>query len=160
MDKMLVAIMTILDMEGQVNTNKAIVKEINEFLAELQEQIAEKCLVVGGLESKWHLFETTLKSRNSEVQSLNYRTKPLFKWLLEIIKSDIERLLNWMKSSSINFLEIHHSILESFFDGPTFSDIDFKNKMTWVWTTLKSVQNQILKLVQRKIVNINKKFPL
>ena len=55
MDKMLVAIMTILDMEGQVNTNKAIVKEINEFLAELQEQIAEKCLVVGGLESKLHL---------------------------------------------------------------------------------------------------------
>ena len=52
MDKMLVAIMTILDMEGQVNTNKAIVKEINEFLAELKEQIAEKCLVVGGLESK------------------------------------------------------------------------------------------------------------
>ena len=49
---MLVAIMTILDMEGQVNTNKAIVKEINEFLAELQGQIADKCLLVGGLESK------------------------------------------------------------------------------------------------------------
>ena len=55
MDKMLVAIMTILDMEGQVNTNKAIVKEINEFLAELREEISEKCLVVGGLESKWHI---------------------------------------------------------------------------------------------------------
>ena len=22
---------------------------------------------------------------------------------------------------------------------PTFSDIDFENKMTWVWTTLKSI---------------------
>ena len=71
MDKMLVAIMTILDMEGQVNTNKAIVKEINEFLAELQEQIAEKCLVVGGLESKWHLFETTLKSIQRKIVNIN-----------------------------------------------------------------------------------------
>ena len=61
MDKMLVAIMTILDMEGQVNTNKAIVKEINEFLAELQEQIAEKCLVVGGLESKSSLKVLALR---------------------------------------------------------------------------------------------------
>ena len=61
MDKMLVAIMTILDMEGQVNTNKAIVKEINEFLAELREQISEKCIVVGGLESKWHI-DTFVKS--------------------------------------------------------------------------------------------------
>ena len=65
---MLVAIMTILDMEGQVNTNKAIVKEINEFLAELREQISEKCIVVGGLESKWHI-ETFLKSVQNRIFS-------------------------------------------------------------------------------------------
>ena len=34
---------------------------------------------------------------------------------------------------------------------PTFSDIDFKNKMIWVWTTLNSreIKNEIKEVVFR-----------
>merc|ERR1712131_413953 len=68
MDKMLVAIMTILDMEGQVNTNKAIVKEINEFLAELQGQIADKCLLVGGLEKENREYKQKISALTKQLK--------------------------------------------------------------------------------------------
>ena len=51
--------------------------------------------------------------------------------------SDILRLWIWIFNRFWVDLEIHHSISESLFVGSDSSDIDFKNKMVWVWTTLK-----------------------
>ena len=53
-------------------------------------------------------------------------------------ESEIQRLWNWMMNFEINSKSIEDSNSESFHVGSApLSDIDFKNKMAWVWTTLK-----------------------
>ena len=52
--------------------------------------------------------------------------------------SAIERLWFWMK---IDFASLQKFIIQfqsRCMSDPNLSDIDFKNKMTWVWTTLKN----------------------
>jgi len=59
----------------------------------------------------------------------------------ERVGSDIERLWIWMTSSSVDFESIYKFIILFYrrsMSDPTFSDIDFKNKMAWVWTTLNT----------------------
>ena len=54
--------------------------------------------------------------------------------------SDIERLRNWMMNFSIDSIPIEDEVIQIQFrsmSDPTLSDIDFKNKMVWVRTTLK-----------------------
>ena len=56
----------------------------------------------------------------------------------ERIESDIERLLNWMSSSSSDFNRSRNSSFDlnrRFMSYPTLSDIGFKNKMAWVWSS-------------------------
>ena len=61
------------------------------------------------------------------------------KSMSESVGSDIERLWNWMmnlqidsKSIEVNVIQIESRSLSD----PPRSDIDFKNKMAWNWTTL------------------------
>ena len=52
MDKILVGIMQMMEMEKYVNKEKAIVKEMNEGLVGMNGQIQHHCGIVADLESK------------------------------------------------------------------------------------------------------------
>ena len=56
------------------------------------------------------------------------------KWLSERVGSDLERLLDWIISSSRS-LSFN---LESFHDGSDCYRQRFRNKTVWGWTTLKT----------------------
>jgi len=56
----------------------------------------------------------------------------------EIDESDIQRRWNWMRNFQIDSETIEDDIIPSpTMSDPPLSDIDFRNKMAWVWTTLK-----------------------
>ena len=61
------------------------------------------------------------------------------KSLSERVGFDIQRPWNWMMNFQIDSKSIENSNSESYTSDPTLSDIDFKNKMAWVWTTLKNI---------------------
>ena len=50
MDKILAAILQIVQMEENLNRDKDIVKEMNEFLQWNDGKVKEHCAIVGGLE--------------------------------------------------------------------------------------------------------------
>ena len=53
---------------------------------------------------------------------------------------DIERRWNWMMSFLIDYKSIEDDVIHiqsRSMSDPIFSDIDFKIKMAWIWTTLK-----------------------
>ena len=52
MDKILAAILQIVQMEENLNRDKDIVKEMNEFLQWNDGKVKEHCAIVGGLEGK------------------------------------------------------------------------------------------------------------
>ena len=59
--------------------------------------------------------------------------------------SDIERFWNTMTLSSIYSWSIQKFIVpfqSRWMSDPTLSEIDFKNKMTWVWTTLNLLPSE------------------
>ena len=70
------------------------------------------------------------------------QTQPILFSSSERVGSDIERILNWMMNFQIDSKSIKVNVIQiqsrSLSDSPR-SDIDFKNKMAWVWTTLKYV---------------------
>ena len=73
------------------------------------------------------LYEFSIIRQQGLVQT---KTILFLKSMSERIGSEIERLLNW-----ISKLKINRRWSRSMSD-PFPSDLDFKNKMAWVWTTL------------------------
>ena len=68
------------------------------------------------------------------------------KSLSERVGFDIQRHWNWMMNIKIVSKLIEDGIIQIHsrsMSDPTISDIDFTNKMAWVWTTLK-ISNQDL----------------
>ena len=62
MDKILAAILQIVQMEENLNRDKDIVKEMNEFLQWNDGKVKEHCAIVGGLEGNiGHLRSSTFK---------------------------------------------------------------------------------------------------
>ena len=66
-------------------------------------------------------------------------TQAVLKSMSQRVGSDIEQLLNWMmnfwidsKSIKIDFIQFKSRSISD----PTLSDIDFKNEIAWIWTTL------------------------
>ena len=79
--------------------------------------------------------------KNSELRVVQIQAILFLKSVSEKVGSDIERLWIWMTSPPIDFESIKKFIIQCqrrSMSDPTFSDIDFKNKMAWVWTTLKN----------------------
>ena len=65
MDKILAAILQIVQMEENLNRDKDIVKEMNEFLQWNDGKVKEHCAIVGGLEGNFwplELSEVFLKT--------------------------------------------------------------------------------------------------
>ena len=82
-------------------------------------------------------------SKVNDIRSkiLYHQTILFSKPMSEKIGSDIERIWNWISrsiQSRLKMASFKFSI--AFMSDPTFSDIDFENKMAWVWTTLKSLK--------------------
>jgi len=76
------------------------------------------------------------------------------KSMSEKVGSDIKRLWNrvmnfWIDSKSIEDNVIR--IQSRFMSDPTFSDIDFRNKMALVWTTLQSLRPSTSALLDRPL---------
>lgn len=68
MDKILAAILQIVQMEENLNRDKDIVKEMNEFLNWNDGKIKEHCAIVGGLEGNlWPLQVMCGHPRSFEV---------------------------------------------------------------------------------------------
>ena len=62
------------------------------------------------------------------------QTQAILKSMSERVGSDIQRLWNWV----INMIDDDEIEIQSrYMSEPTLSDIGFKNRMAWVWTTLK-----------------------
>ena len=56
---------------------------------------------------------------------------------------DVERLWNWIYRSTQNRLSQVIKIQNRSMSDPPLSDIYFKNKMAWVWTTLNDLQEPL-----------------